>query len=191
MHLHELLVVQQAGGEANVDGRADFVARQHPHLDASLLAELDRVRHIILQSILNSRGANQGQVLLNHIIDLGDGLLAVFELRARLLLQLVPIVVGVLVNRLLRQVKGTEAILGVVFHEVGRLFDHVLLVLFLRVEPLYDHVVGAFAVENDFFGFHVFQDATLPLSRTGKLARVQQLPLFPFSIRERDGDDLL
>jgi hypothetical protein len=50
---------------ADVDGRLLAVARQHPDLDAGLRQLDDRLRHAVLQLVLDARRAQQHQVLLD------------------------------------------------------------------------------------------------------------------------------
>lgn len=47
----------------DVNGRLLFVPRQDPYLDVGLHQGLDGLRHLVLQLVLNGRGAQQLQVL--------------------------------------------------------------------------------------------------------------------------------
>lgn len=63
-HVH--FIGQQLARVSNIDGCLNFVAGQHPHLDASRFEISDCLSDFILQFILDGRRADQFEVLLNQ-----------------------------------------------------------------------------------------------------------------------------
>ena len=59
--------VDQTARVGDLDGRLLLVAGQHPDLDAGLAQLLDRLRHAVLQLVLDARGADEQQLLLDLV----------------------------------------------------------------------------------------------------------------------------
>ena len=51
----------------DVDGRVLLVAREHPDLDARQAQRLECIGHVLLQLVLDGRGANELQLVLNVV----------------------------------------------------------------------------------------------------------------------------
>ena len=98
---------------ADVDGRLLPVARQDPHLDAGLLQRVDRVRHALLQLVLDGRRAEQKQVALDDLGRLVERLGAAVDGRSGAGMDRGPLAVLVLGNVAHRDAERPQALRGV------------------------------------------------------------------------------
>ena len=65
MNVH--VVPDQSARLRDVNRRVLLVAGEHPHRDASAHHLLDRARHPVLELVLDGRGANEEEVLLDDL----------------------------------------------------------------------------------------------------------------------------
>mmetsp|Transcript_30716 Transcript_30716/g.30208 ORF Transcript_30716/g.30208 Transcript_30716/m.30208 type:complete len:207 (-) Transcript_30716:649-1269(-) len=97
--LHVLL--QQRAGVPDVDGRLHLVPRQHPQLDPRLPDERYRLRHVVLQPVLDRCRTHQRKRVLQLLRRPSQHHLPVRKVQHRRLVLLVPSIVLLLRKRLL------------------------------------------------------------------------------------------
>ncbi|GIX64755.1 uncharacterized protein BcabD6B2_41900 [Babesia caballi] len=136
---------QQVGGDADVDGRLQVVAREHPHLDAGGAQQLDRLAHAVLQLVLDARDALQLEVPLDQRRAPRHRLLAVQDVRLRLQVLFVPLHKLRRAQVPLGEDQRAQPVARVLVAVGGRHLVHLRLLL----ELAHDDVVAALAEEHD------------------------------------------
>eukprot|EP00162_Nutomonas_longa_P015390 comp22295_c0_seq1/m.53329 comp22295_c0_seq1/g.53329 ORF comp22295_c0_seq1/g.53329 comp22295_c0_seq1/m.53329 type:complete len:553 (+) comp22295_c0_seq1:926-2584(+) len=165
--------MQQRARKANVDRRLLLVPREHPDLDVGARKNLNRARNTFLQLVLDRACAHENQILLNHLRNLVEGLLAPNQQRAGLVEGLVPCVVGALRELCIGKAERAQTVfrkrLEMLLCDVGNALVVALL------EPLVDHGVGALCHEQDAFVWSAHNHRHA-LARRVELEHIHDLP---------------
>ena len=112
--LHGLLV-EQLARDADVDSSFNFVAGEHPHLDACPFHKFDGISNLILQLVLYGSGADQVEIVFNFLRDSSHLFFSVEGRNKCLLVLVVPFTIFMLADFFLGKKKSSQTLSTVHF----------------------------------------------------------------------------